>query len=187
MTTAFDRFLASNEAVATTGQIGMEFPSMDALKKYLHIHPKADPSNHSVEKKDDSGGKGEGGGEKLPPKLKEHQEDVDAFMDTWEKAEDFAGHKLPKPDKLKELGKKFDDESKSGKPRSDEEAAKDSKEMWDLLDKEVGKAVDETGKEWNWPDKAKKHMPKQQEYAGLVASANRRVVARRIVARFKGR
>ena len=51
----------------------------------------------------------------------------------------------------------------------------------------VGKAVDETGKEWNWPDKAKKHMPKQQEYAGLTASANRRVVARRIVARFKGR
>ena len=57
MTTAFDRFLASDEAVANTDQIGMEFPSMDALKKYLHIHPRADPANHSVAKKDD-GGKG---------------------------------------------------------------------------------------------------------------------------------
>jgi hypothetical protein len=180
MTTAFDRFLASDEAVASTDQIGMEFPSMDALKKYLHIHPKADPSNHSVEKKDDSGG----GGEKIPPKLKEHQEDVDAFMDTWEKAEDFAGHKLPKPEKLKGLGKKFDDESKSGKSRSDEEAAKDSKEMWDLLDKAVSKAVDETGKEWNWPDKAKKHMPKQQEFLGLTAC---KVSSQRIVSRFLAR
>ena len=42
-----------------------EFPSPEALKDYLHEHPKADPANHSV-----GGGKGEGGKEeeKAEPK-----------------------------------------------------------------------------------------------------------------------
>jgi hypothetical protein len=186
MTTAFDRFLASEEAVATTDQIGMEFPSMDALKKYLHLHPKADPKNHSV-KKDDKGEGGKGEETKLPPKIKKRQEDAEAFMNAWEKAEEFAGHKLPKPEKLKELGKKIDEEEKTGKPRSDEEAAKDNKEMWSILDKEVGDEVDKQDKEFVWSEDALKHMPKAPEYAGLTAAANRRVMARRIVARFKGR
>ena len=184
MTARFARFLASDEAVANTNQLGMEFPSMDALKKYLHIHPGADPKNHSVEKKDDKEKGGEGGESKLPPKIKERQEEVEDFMDTWEKAEEFAGHKLEKPEKLKEIGKKIEDEEKSGKPRPDDEAKRDSEMLWKLLDKEVSKAVDQTGKEWNYPEKAKKHQPKQQEWSGLTASANKRVRSRRIVARF---
>jgi hypothetical protein len=176
MTSAFDPFLASEE-------LSMEFPTMDALKKYLHLHPKADPANHSVKEKDEKGGGGKGDGGAAGPKLKERKEEVESFMDTWEKAEQFAGHKIPKPDKLKDIGEKVDEEVKSGKPRSDEEAEKDSKAMWDLLNKEVGKAVDETGKEWNWPAGVQKHLPKQEEFRGLTA----RTSSQRIVARFLAR
>ena len=51
---------ASYNRSATT-EVGMEFPSLDALKKYLHLHPKADPANHSVkeEDKDEDLGAGE--------------------------------------------------------------------------------------------------------------------------------
>jgi hypothetical protein len=44
----------ADELLSLAGDtVGMEFPSMDSLKKYLHLHPKADPSKHTVEKEED--------------------------------------------------------------------------------------------------------------------------------------
>lgn len=37
-------------------RVAMEFPTEEALKKYLHEHPGADSKNHSVSKGDDGEG-----------------------------------------------------------------------------------------------------------------------------------
>jgi DNA-binding ferritin-like protein len=42
---------ASYDRRASSEEIGMEFPTQDALNKYLKEHPGADPANHSVKEK----------------------------------------------------------------------------------------------------------------------------------------
>lgn len=49
-----DRFLS---------RIGMEFDSPEALKKYLHEHPDADKSKHSVKKPEKGDSEGDSGGD----------------------------------------------------------------------------------------------------------------------------
>ena len=45
----------------------IEFPTDEALKKYLDEHPHADPKNHSVSEGGEGKGKEEEGGESTPP------------------------------------------------------------------------------------------------------------------------
>ena len=59
------RYLAASDEVA------MEFPTEDALNKYLQEHPKANKSKHTVKKHED---KGESGSGAEKPKTHDHPE-----------------------------------------------------------------------------------------------------------------
>jgi hypothetical protein len=49
-------------------RIALEFPSEDARKKYLHDHPKADPSNHTVKENGTEGERDDNKGKSKKPK-----------------------------------------------------------------------------------------------------------------------
>jgi hypothetical protein len=62
---------------------GMEHPSPEARKEYLHEHPNADPGNHTVVEKGDKGGekKDEGGKKSLKDRLKSLSGKARTFLD----------------------------------------------------------------------------------------------------------
>ena len=70
--------------------VAMEFPTEDALKKYLDDHPKADRSKHSV--KDSGGGKGkkddEGATKDLDAKIEKTKEVKEKALKRYSTAED---------------------------------------------------------------------------------------------------
>lgn len=112
--------------VASRFMEAMEHDSPEALKKYLHDHPGADKSKHTVKKKDDDKGGGEkelGGGEAKKPAKKRHP-DVHAVMKQ---------HDL-KDEDADELEKFKKNKPMKGKPLSDAQ----------LMQKFLAKASPET-------------------------------------------
>jgi hypothetical protein len=92
-----------------------EFPSQEALKEYLHEHPGADPSNHSVkkpgeEKSESGGGEGKKEEPKKPAKerAKELRPKIDAVYDDLKKAKNDFQNPYGKD------GKSKSDETKKG-------------------------------------------------------------------------
>lgn len=77
--------LARRVFVKFTDRVGKEFPSDEALKKYLHEHPDADPKNHSVKKDDD---KGEGGEKKKPWYKRIFEKKPESDEDRWNREND---------------------------------------------------------------------------------------------------
>jgi hypothetical protein len=60
-----------HEHLAASDEVAMEFPTEDALNKYLQEHPKANKSKHTVKKHED---KGESGSGAEKPKTHDHPE-----------------------------------------------------------------------------------------------------------------
>ena len=56
--------------LAGLGRVATEFPTQEALDKYLKDHPGADKSKHTVKKQDGGGGKGK---EDKPKRKAEHE------------------------------------------------------------------------------------------------------------------
>ena len=68
---------------AATSPVAMEFDTPEAMQKYLHEHPGADPANHSVKKHDKAS---PGGGDKKPEPKKTFTERLKSMSS---KAHDF--------------------------------------------------------------------------------------------------
>jgi hypothetical protein len=86
------RFIAANEPQEL---LSREFPSDEALKKYLHDHPKADKSKHTVKKpsgggdgKSDDGESGAAHLKRLEKIKKEHPERLKERIDGGETGEE---------------------------------------------------------------------------------------------------
>jgi len=111
MTTSLEAFKTSLMAQRVASRFATEFPSEEALKDYLHEHPGADKSKHTV-KKDDGEEKGKG----KPPienylkNIKRHSESVGKSSDQMKKLkeqfENATGYKGDK-DRAKRIGEKI--------------------------------------------------------------------------------
>lgn len=85
--------------------VAMEHPSSKALKKYLHDHPGAEPSDHTVEKKDSKSSGDSSKSEARSKDTTKHLDDMKSLKSKVERADPSAKKKFDKAyDKLYENG-----------------------------------------------------------------------------------